>query len=159
MTTTAAVPLTVMADDRERSPWTFSGLGETYVVRRRLPAGGYTLPFCAARLAVCRKGLDDLYRAVLGTDARERFEWELRRLDLMEQAVVVVGGQLTEPPPGRTAGQLAVVRARVEGYRRRWPVVDWVFLGGRRGGEIYAYAWLMAARERLAREEAHGLGV
>ncbi len=155
MTTIATVPLTILADDREQAPYTFSDLGEVHVIRQRLPTGDYSLPFLVDRVCVSRKSLLDLYQTILDPVRRMRFEKELARMAQMEATCVVVEGEphLTIPYP-YTLAHRHVVMQRVRGYRDRqgWP--EWVAIGGRRGGEIVTYSFLMAFRERVVREEA-----
>lgn len=66
----------------------------TEVERRALPAGDYSLAGHEDRVAVERKGLDDFASTVIRS--RRRFAAELRRLQNMEFACVVVEGNLSD---------------------------------------------------------------
>lgn len=151
--TIATAPLTILADDREKAAYSFTGLGEVHVVRRRLVTGDYSLPLAEDQVAVSRKSLEDLYATALTPGRRRLFEAELLRMSVMPCAAVVVEGEpLTDEPPRGGRQARAVVNQVLSRWRRRHPAVGWLTVAGRRGAEAATFAWLLSARERLLRE-------
>lgn len=168
--TPRAVPLTVLVDDREKSPYGFSGMVtddtlaldwagesstlagrvafEVTTVRRRLPAGDYAL---ADRSAVVeRKTLADLYATLSSRERRTLFQLELAEMtDRFGRACVVVeeDWRTAMTPPG--AGLSAyTIRDMVERLRDDFPGVLWASpkpgSEGRRGGEWATLLFLFA---------------
>jgi DNA excision repair protein ERCC-4 len=83
----------VVIDSREQEEFGFDPVrvdGE----RRALPAGDYSLVGYEDRVAVERKSLDDFVSTVIRS--RKRFAAELRRLQELEFACVVVEGNLSD---------------------------------------------------------------
>lgn len=149
MITTA--PVTVLADDREKAPYDFAGLGEVYVVRQRLLTGDYSLPFLEDKVAVSRKSLSDLYATVLDDAHRLRFIDELKRMDVMPYACVVVeqDWRSADPPDGRHLLTRMTLNLCVGMLFTAHGNVEWRACEGRRDAEIQALVYLVAARERL----------
>ena len=155
--TIATFPLTIIADDREKAPYTFAGLGDVHVIRKRLTTGDYSLPFHEDDVAVTRKSLDDLYATLLDSERHARFLRELRCLAEMTALVLVEDDMITAPPPaGRNGGSKLILINRVRGLQADYPAVQWQWWRGRRGAEAGCFAWLLTQRERLGRNELTG---
>jgi len=92
--------LNIVVDTREQEPYTFPVDGIT-TVRRKLEAGDYSLEGFEDRVAVERKSLDDFVSTVIRH--RRRFQAELRKMQQMEAACVVVEAGLDDVLMGRFA--------------------------------------------------------
>src|SRR5262245_32326570 len=147
---------TVLVDDREKAPYTFTDIELAILdtpmsyavtcVNCRLRTGDYSLPGRTNKVAVSRKSLDDLYATLAARDSRKRFEAELARLALLEDACVIVEAdyERTDPLHRSTFPRQALYN-RIETYRRRHPSIVWAKTPlGRRGGEILTFLFLMA---------------
>ncbi len=90
----AATPRPVLIiDTREQAPFRFPE--ETIaVIRRALPAGDYTLEGLEDHVVVERKSLDDLVKTLI--QDRERFHRELKKLQVIPGACVVVEAGLND---------------------------------------------------------------
>lgn len=175
-----ALPITILADDRESAPYGFteialplmdrasgSELGsrlalDVTVVRRRLPAGDYSLPLSEDRIAVERKSLADLYETFANPPRRDRFDMELLALERLEAAAIVVEEDWrAAPAPASVHLSPAWLRSLVEGMRRVHPSIAWLAPagpGGRRAGELLAFWFLFAFHARILCDEGDGRG-
>jgi len=90
--------LRIVVDTREQEPYTFPVDGIT-TIRRKLEAGDYSLEGYEDRVAVERKSLDDFVSTVIRH--RRRFHAELRIMQQMEMACVVVEAGLDDVLMGR----------------------------------------------------------
>lgn len=135
---------TVLVDSREQAPFTFTGF-RGIITRQRnkqteklnlplliptrvvgLTTGDYSIEGQQYRIAVERKSLVDFF-GCCGTD-RERFEDQLRRLNDLEIAEVVIEGDwpaiLGSPPPHSRMSPKAVYRS-VIAWKQRFRGVHW----------------------------------
>lgn len=87
---------TIVIDTREQRPYTFDGLS---TVRRALPSGDYSLDGLEHSIAIERKSLDDWVHTILR--ARRRFRAELKRLQRMDFAAIVIEGSVADILAGR----------------------------------------------------------
>ena len=167
-------PFTILIDSAEQSPWTFQGLRSDadrdnrpldvptrWQCLGRFPQsnGDYSLDGYIGRVGIERKSMDDAHGTILGWDGRrERFEQELRNLQAMEAAAVIVECSFSDllnhaPDRGKkTKAQNAKsihrsVLAFTQDYR-----VPWLFCDGRRMAEVTAFRFL--ERFWRKREEA-----
>ena len=87
-----AEKLTIIADTREKQPWTFGS--DVMVVRGTLTTGDYSILGLADRVAIERKNLGDL----VGTVIQDwlRFRKELYRLAGMDLACVMVEASIED---------------------------------------------------------------
>jgi hypothetical protein len=144
------VPFVVLIDGREKAPYRFDGLRADARQRRRplvvrtewahLDTGDYTIERWENKIAVERKSLEDLYSTIGGH--RERFKDELRRLDDMAVAAVVVEADwstILESPPVWTRLPPKVIFRSVLSWQQRFPRVHWWFLPDRRRAEITTF--------------------
>lgn len=165
-------PFTILIDSAEQSPWTFQGLRSDadrdnrpldvptrWQCLGRFPQsnGDYSLDGYIGRVGIERKSMDDAHGTILGWDGRrERFEQELRNLQAMEAAAVIVECSFSDllnhaPDRGKkTKAQNAKsihrsVLAFTQDYR-----VPWLFCDGRRMAEVTAFRFL----ERFHRKQA-----
>lgn len=83
----------LIIDTREQAPFNFHDPTVT-VTRRALPAGDYTLEGLEDLAVVERKSLDDLVQSLIRN--RERFHRELRKLQSIPGACVVVEAGLND---------------------------------------------------------------
>ena len=97
------MPLHIVADSREQSPFRFEGYPVTVAITA-LEAGDYSLAGIERKVAVERKALADLVQC-LGAD-RERFQRELSRLRGYDFAAVVVEAPAVDLRAGRYRGHL-----------------------------------------------------
>jgi hypothetical protein len=159
----ATFPGVVLIDDREKAPYPFTGF-RADACRRRLPlvvptrrqrlaTGDYTLEGFEGRVAVERKGngAADLFNAI--GQRREAFHEELRRLDAMPRAAVIVEATweqiLQSPPPESRLPPKAVFRA-VLAWQQTFRGVHWWFVASRRLAETVTLRFL----ERCASGDA-----
>jgi DNA excision repair protein ERCC-4 len=109
-------------------------------VRATLASGDYSLDGYADRVAVERKSLADLYGTLGG--GRERFERELRRLNEMDYAAVVIEADwstIINHPPRRSRLTPKSVFRSVVAWQQRWPYVHWWAMPGRDYAEQAAF--------------------
>jgi ERCC4-type nuclease len=83
----------IKIDTREQRPFDFSGYGISTEVGT-LASGDYSLAGYESQVAIERKSLDDFIRSII--HERERFFAELRRLQEMSYAAIVVEGSLVD---------------------------------------------------------------
>lgn len=151
---------TILIDQREKLPYEFANLrsdksegGHPILVGWRtahLETGDYTLEGCAARCAVERKSLEDLY-STLGQH-RDRFEAELHRLNQIEFAHVIVeaGWQdIWYDPPAFSKLVPKTIGRSVIAWSLRFPRVHWWTMPDRR----HAEAWTFQLLRRFWKEE------
>lgn len=89
----------ILVDTREQCPWEF----DTETVRKALSAGDYSLEGLENKVAIERKSLDDLVQTVI--HQRERFHAELKKLQTMQYACVVVEGNFEDLFSGKYRSQ------------------------------------------------------
>lgn len=137
-------PFTILIDNREQMPWTFSGITEprkptkrnpiprTQVLVRTLQAtlktGDYTIQGCEDVLAIERKSTADLIGTL--TAGRERFENELERMRQIKHAFVIVEGALGDlllNMPDHTTVSPQTIQMSVVSLCVRFPGVQWFF--------------------------------
>lgn len=146
-------PGTIIIDTREQRPYSFDavradkseGGGLLTVPTRRgtLASGDYSIEGHTARVAIERKSKTDLY-GTLGK-GRERFTRELKRLNEMDAALVIVEEQLSDvlsrPPAYSRQNPKAIFRT-VLAFWVRFPRVSWAFVPGREFAEATAFRYL-----------------
>jgi hypothetical protein len=176
------VPITILADDRESAPYTFSDMVsrpvmtdgltadevheltvryDVTVIRQRLLAGDYSLPGATNLVAVERKTLEDLYGTLTDPTRRNRFRTELGVMNAMARpggltsAVVLVEEDWREGSPPEHP-YYRVIPDQVERLRDEFPSVAWEVPGqpGRRGAEVAAFLFLLGWHERITSEMA-----
>lgn len=146
-------PFTVLVDYREQLPYSFADLppkaswrGRLYVPTERthLVTGDYTIQGLEERFALERKSLSDAYSTI--SQARERFEAELERLNAMDFAAVIVEATLREfwnPAASRSDWWSHLKPRSAEGsvvaWSIRYPRVHWWHCGDRVAGEVRAF--------------------
>jgi ERCC4-type nuclease len=143
-------PYAVLVDCREKSPYSFAGLRTDAdrplgVLTRtvRLATGDYSLATMQDVVAVERKEMSDYFRSIGA--ARNRFVRELKRLNAMKAAAVVVEATwdtIMALPPDASRLLPRAVYAVTQDLRRRFPNVAWSFVDGRREGELTTFRFL-----------------
>ena len=141
---------TILIDQREKCPFAFANLradskhgNRPILVRcesQHLETGDYTLAGYDEHVAVERKSKEDLY-STLGQH-RARFEAELRRLNEMQFAMVVVEADWAEiigSPPERSALKPKTIYRSVLAWQQRFTRVHWMPCPGRAFAETTAY--------------------
>ncbi|HLG66805.1 MAG TPA: ERCC4 domain-containing protein, partial [Acidimicrobiales bacterium] len=141
----AAGPLSILVDHRERYPWRFSHQQAT-TERRPLPAGDYGVEHDGALVAVVeRKSLADLASSA----STGRLRYLLADLAALPRSAVVVEDRyssvfrLEHVRPSMVADALAEAQVRV-------PSVPIIFAESRRLAEEWTYRFLGAALYELA---------
>lgn len=151
------VPITVLVDDREKAPYTFTDIElspltldqldgaamvsdtsdhvtryEVTTIRQRLTTGDYSLPLASERVAVSRKSLHDLYSTLTNPERTDLFWEELKRLHAMESACVVVeeDWKNTPPPSGFTPTHSYRIIGLIGQYQCVFPKVMWGYPSG-----------------------------
>jgi ERCC4-type nuclease len=160
----ATFPGVVLIDDREKAPYPFTGFRADacqhrlpLVVptrRQRLASGDHSVLGLERCVAVERKSLADLFNTI--GQRREAFHEELRRLNHMPRAAVVVEATweqvLQSPPPESRLPPKAVFRA-VLAWQQTFRGVHWWFLGSRRLSEtatdLRLYIYLRRTPRRI----------
>lgn len=161
-------PITILIDTAEQHPFSFAGIkadaDQEYesirveAVRQCLgrhpnSLGDYsfTAPKIGSAVGRChieRKSMEDLQSTILGfsDDHRSRFECELKNLDQIESACVVVECSELDcianaPEYGKkTKAQNAKIIARsLIAFRQDYPRVQWHFAGSRGMAELFTY--------------------
>jgi hypothetical protein len=162
-----AFPLVVNVDDREQLPYSFADLkadkskgGGPLVIQvkpARLETGDYTLSGYARCVAVERKSKNDLFHTI--SQARERFERELARLNEIDVAAVVVECEWSEvidaPPVFSRLPPKSIFRS-VLAWQQRFRRVHWHFLPGREVAEVTTFRILERFLTELLREQNEG---
>lgn len=85
--------LTIIVDTREQDAYEFPG-GDVLIIKQKLDAGDYSLVDHERHVAVERKNLDDFVKTVV-LDMK-RFRMELKALEKMDFAAVVVEGTIQD---------------------------------------------------------------
>jgi hypothetical protein len=152
-------PATVLIDHREKAPFSFTGFradardgGAALTVPTGaaiLVTGDYSLHGFVDRVAVERKSLADLYHTI-GQD-RQRFVEELKRLNQLDRAAVVVEADwsaiLHHPPPNSRLPPKTVFRS-ILAWQGHYPRVHWWMMPDRRAAEMVTLRFL----ERFVRD-------
>lgn len=144
-----ASPFLIVIDDREKTPYSFSGLRADAAKKNRpllistttgrLDSGDYSIAGYESLVAVERKSLEDLYSTLGGN--RERFEAEHERLACLEFAAVVIEASWDEiiaAPPLRSQLNPKTVHRTSISWAIRYGV-HWIAMGSRRAAEIETY--------------------
>lgn len=149
-------PFTIIYDQREGIPYTFTGLRAdadkqnrplaVEIVKGHLETGDYSIVGCERQIVVERKSLDDLY-STLGQN-RMRFEREHERMaEIVASggfACVVIEASLREcllsPPDNSKLDPKVVDRTRLSWMQRY--NVPWLFEDGRRRAEVTTFRML-----------------
>jgi len=138
----------IVVDSREQEPYVFSQ-ERVAMVRHALLAGDYTIAGLENRVAVERKSLDDFASTVIRS--RRRFYAELRRLQGLDAACVVVEGGLGDLLTGRYRG--AAHPRSVFGAAMAI-IVDFgvpvFFCGNRQIARLFVEEYLLRANRRFA---------
>jgi hypothetical protein len=152
-------PRAILVDQREGSPYTFSGLvadadegGKPLRIITRtmkLQTGDYSLAGLEDEVAIERKSLEDAF-GTIGQE-RSRFEKELTRLNSLSYAAVAIEAELSEilkhPPPDSQLPAKVVIRSIMH-WQLRFPTVHWWFCPGRRAAEVVCFRLLEAFAKR-----------
>ena len=148
MTVRTALPLLVLVDSREQTPW--EPLPGVTMTRATLDAGDYTTETLQGRAVIERKSTSDFASTI--THGRERFEDELRRLREYERKVVVVEGDISDVYRS-TAAHPHSILGTVASLTARWdcPVI---FAGNRAGAARLAFGILRRWEEVLGEADA-----
>jgi len=162
---TTAAPV-VLCDDREKGSYTFAGLEVSgmpiRVERTHLQTGDYTLPCLQHLIAVERKSALDLHGTLSTARRRRRFQAELQRLSRLPFPLVLVEAtqaelQTMQTPNSRfpAAAMLCVMRD----FMIRYVAVRWLFVPGRRAGEIATVRFLADSVSRMDPQQTATAGV
>ena len=129
------VPFTVLVDQREQKPFQFRGLKAGSAQKQRplvipiqkahLYTGDYSILGFEDRIAVERKSKSDLFFC-MGKD-RGRFEEQIRRLNEMQHAYVIVEAGYESILQGCSSSQLTpktIMRTRIS-WEMKYPRVHW----------------------------------
>jgi hypothetical protein len=156
-----AFPATVICDNREQRPFPFEGFeadaaqgGGALIIpvkRGTLRSGDYSLEGFENLVACERKSIDDLFNTI--GQGRRRFEDELKRLNVMKVAAVVVEADwhaILNAPPVRSQLPPKIVFRSVLAWQQRYPTVHWWFMPDRRLAEVVTFRLL----ERFLRDNA-----
>jgi DNA excision repair protein ERCC-4 len=158
-------PFTVACDQREKAPFSFTGMrsilsgrrggggaGENRVIvkieTKFLDTGDYSIIGFEDRVSVERKSLEDLYSTI--GQHRTRFEIEFQRLSKMDVAAVVIEAawrDVWSPAAARGAAwrsrlNPASVLGTIQQWIVRYPNVHWFAGGSRRGAEKATFLFL-----------------
>jgi ERCC4-type nuclease len=79
---------TIVADSREKAPYTFPGFPPHEIVRAAVPTGDYTILGIDQSVAIERKSLEDYLGSI--THGRDRFFRELERLRKIYYRAIIV---------------------------------------------------------------------
>lgn len=153
------LPWTVLVDQREKAPWTFSGISNDkrerlYIPRElaHLQTGDYSIKGYETLVTVERKSLEDLAGSC--GNHRERFEREHARMQALGpgNACVIVEAswaELLEEDYTSRISRKTLNRTRLSWFARYG--VPWFFPGSRRHAELmafrYLWMWLKNHRE------------
>ena len=143
-------PCPIIVDTREQSPFEFAGITAdskqgyrpiiVEVVRGCLGSGDYSLQGMEQRIAIERKGLEDLF-GTLGR-GRGRFQRELIRLSEYDFAAVVVEADwnaiITAPPEHSKLSPKTIFRSCIA-WQIRYPQIHWWLCPGRRFAELATF--------------------
>jgi len=143
----------IIIDTREQRPFNF----EKFVVQVQtgtLQTGDYSLVGYEDRVAIERKGLDDLISCFMGGN-RDRFERELSRAQGMDLFVVVVEAGLMDIARGRYKSKMqphAALQSMVTFFVRY--SVPFMCCGSRDGTEYMTYSLLAKYNYELEKQGA-----
>lgn len=147
----------ILIDTREQLPFTFARW-PVEIQAGALPTGDYSLPGFEDRVAVERKGLDDLIACLMGEN-RTRFEKELARARRYELFAVVVEAGLQDVSQGRYKSRMKPHAAlqTVTAFFIRYGA-PFMFCGNRAGAEYMTHSllskYLYEIRKRCKQAEA-----
>lgn len=155
VTTTAdnllVTSFTIAVDTREQRAYRFEGLRADACRGRRpllvqsvpttLRQGDYSLVGHEHEIAIERKSLADLYSTLGG--GRGRFERELRRLDALQWAAVVIEADwsaiLDGPPGGFSRLNPKTIYRSIIAWQQQFPRVHWWPASNRRLAEVTTF--------------------
>ena len=134
------MPLRIIRDSREQSPFTFAGYPAVVTVGT-LASGDYSLHGFENRIAIERKALGDLIGCLTGE--RERFERELARLRGYDCTAVVVEASSDDLRAGRYRSKLNPESAwqSVLAFSMRYRV-PFIFCQSREDAEVVTFNFL-----------------
>jgi ERCC4-type nuclease len=152
-------PRAILIDQREQSPYTFSGLlsdadedrKPLRIITRamKLQTGDYTLAGLVDEIAIERKSLEDTFGTI--GQGRQRFVKELTRLSSLSYAAVVIEAELStilKHPPAESQLPAKVVVRSIMHWQMRFPTVHFWMVPGRRAGEVIVFRLLEAFAKR-----------
>ncbi|MFZ2447378.1 MAG: ERCC4 domain-containing protein [Syntrophobacteraceae bacterium] len=134
----------ILVDSREQAFYSFEHerYGGVRIERAALPTGDYSLPGFEDRVAIERKGLEDLVGCLKGTN-RDRFVRELHRGRHFDLFAVVVEGSFDDVRRGQYRSEMkahAVLQSIIT-FQVRYRV-PFVWAGNRAGAEYVTYSLL-----------------
>ncbi len=144
----------ILVDTREQLPFAFQDFPGIETARVALPVGDYSLPGFEDRVAIERKGLDDLV-ACLKNPNRDRFERELNRAKSYELFAVVIEANVDDVRKCRyrSAMKPASVMQSVFAFQVRYRI-PFMFAGSRANAQEITHSLLSKyAREITMRFE------
>lgn len=145
--------LTVIADTREQTPWTFECAPSFKVVRRKLDTGDYSIDGLEHRVCIERKSIDDWIGTVLRD--RQRFYRELDRMRAFDFRCVIIEAGVREIMAGSYRSNASP--ASVMGFVAEVAVAQSVpvyLAGSRPEAQELAAVLLKAARKSLVNAPA-----
>jgi ERCC4-type nuclease len=138
----ATMPLRIVVDTREQSPYTFSACPDVEVIRATLETSDYSLLGWEDQIGIERKGsLDELCNCF--TQDRRRFEREMQSMKFFERAAVIIEDSFPNAMAGRYRSKLTS-NALIESicaFQIRYNVA-FCFTGNRLAGERLTYSLL-----------------
>lgn len=143
---TAATPLRIWVDNREKLPWEFPGCE---VVSATLWAGDYSVEGLTDRVAIERKSPDDFTSTL--THGRERFEDELAKLKTYERKLIIVELPYHEIAEGlyRSKAHQNALIASIASFHAEYDVPT-LPIRGRHHAQRHALLWLTKCAKHLA---------
>lgn len=145
------VPFSIIVDNREQHPFTFTGFRSSAstgskpiavtCVRRHLPTGDYSIDTLEAEVTIERKSHEDLAQTLIY--GRDRFRAELERMKAMRFSAVVVEagmGRLSQPLPNRKIHPNSLLRS-IQSLAIDYPT-QWFACPTRRFAEEWTYQLL-----------------
>lgn len=159
-------PFTVLIDQREKAPYTFTCIQADSRQKKRklivpvehahLETGDYTLAGMEKRIAIERKSIEDIF-STLGQH-RERFKREHERLQYIHRAAVVIEATWWEifefPPSHSRLNPKTVFRTSVSWFLRYG--VPWFAVGDRRMSEVFTFRLLEKAWKEFCDDPVDG---
>ena len=103
----------------------------------------YSIEGLEEEIQIERKSKEDLFGTLGGR--RDDFEAEIARIGECKYAAVVVEAEWSEifqKPPSYSRLPPKVVRSTVQSWTKRYPLVHWQFLPGRKAAEEFVFAEL-----------------
>ncbi len=146
--------MVILVDSREQLPFTFGDFPGIETARVALPVGDYSLPGFEDRVAIERKGLDDLVGCLKGAN-RDRFEKELAKAKQYELFAVVIEANVDDVRERRyrSAMKPASVMQSVLAFQIRYRI-QFMFAGSRANAQEITHSLLSKyAREITLRFE------